>query len=423
MVKFRNKTILLLIISILLLALPANAKERSLKNLPQPDWNFRLLQAFYKTAEFVFVITDVEDSTAYKDIWMRCKQLSMPHVRPIVKHENQLNEKDYGKHMLVCGPVHCFRKWDDFGLPIKRIQDGFRFGPDSFHDANDGMFFVSSDGRRVAYAGNSLNSLDGLLRTICGLYQYTIVQNSIPAHFGNFLNNRFNSRGHIDLKIARQRYLNRTLISRHYVFHYSDRIGDAVTLKAKANDFDQYFDEAIAALELDSPDYKIHCYIYADQNEKFILSGTPGPGGVTYGKEIHTLGFDFVEHESIHVLFNNAVAHGASNFFGEGITQYYEYITDAKSLSAARKTIRKYLNEPIEKWANDSIFFFNTPTENRWPVAYQASGLFVKFLIEHHGLDKFKQFYGKLDVEAGFLEVYGKPLEDMVREWKRAEQE
>ena len=422
MKKIKNKTTLLLIISVLLFALQTNAKEILLKDLPQPDWNFTLLQAFFKTVEFVFVITDVEDSTAYKDIWMRCKQRSMPNVKIIVKHENQLSEEDYRKHMLVCGPVHCFRKWDDFGLPIERIQDGFRFGPDSFDDANDGIFFISSDTTRVACAGNSLSSIDGLLRTIGGLYQYTIVQNSVPAHFGNFVRGQFHSRGHIDLRKERETYLNRTTTSRHYVFHYSDHIADDGKFNIKANHFDQYCDEAITKLELENPDYKIHCYIYADQNEKFVLSGTPGPGGVSYGKEIHTLGFDFVEHESIHVLFNNAVAHGNSTFFGEGIRQYYEYITDSDSLAAGRKTIRKYLNEPIEKWANGSIFFFGTPTENRWPVAYPASGLFVKYLIDNHGLDKFKQFYGKLDVEAGFLEVYGKPLAEMVKEWKEAEQ-
>ena len=194
------------------------------------------------------------------------------------------------------------------------------------------------------------------------------------------------------------------------------------SLRQRQKNFDQYCDEAITKLELKQPDYKIHCYIYTDENEKFILSGTPGPGGVTYGKEIHTLGFDPIEHESIHVLFNNSIVQSNNNFFNEGIRQYYEYITDSKSLAAGRKTVRKYLNEPIEKWANGSIYFFSTPSENRWPVAYPASGLFVKYLIDNHGLDKFKHFYGKLDVEAGFLEIYEKPLADMVKEWKKAEQ-
>jgi hypothetical protein len=416
-----KKVILLSTVLVCLFPFQISAQGRSIKDLPQPDWKFKLLQAFFKTAEFVFVITDVEDSVAYKNIWMNCKDHSMPNVRIVVKHENQLAKEDYDKHMLVCGPIHCFKKWDTFSLPIKRVQDGFQFGPESFGDANDGIFFVSSDKTRVAYTGNTLGPIDGLLRTITGLYQYTIVQNSIPAHFGNFVRGQFNSRGHIDLRKERETYLNRTTTSRHYVFHYSDKIADAGRLSVKANHFDQYFDEAITRLELEQPDYKIHCYIYADENEKFILSGTPGPGGVTYGKEIHTLGFDFVEHESVHVLFNNAVAQPNNNFFNEGIRQYYEYITDAKSLAAGRKTVRKYLNEPIEKWANESINFFGTPTENRWPVAYPASGLFVKYLIDNYGLDKFKQFYGKLDIEAGFLDVYGEPLADVVKEWKDAE--
>jgi hypothetical protein len=421
--KFKNKTTLLSIISILLFALRTNAKESSLKDLPQPDWNFKLVQAFFKTDEFVFVITDVEDSGAYEDICTRGKRPPMPNVRVTVKHEDLLSEEDYSKHMLVCGPIHCFKKWAAFGLPIERIQDGFRFGPHSFNDANDGILFISSDVTRIALTGNSLNPIDGLLRTMAGLYQYTIVQNSIPAHFGNFMNGQFNSRGHIDLRKERTKYLNREVASKYYVFHYSDRVSGSDTIKAKAKNFDTYCDEAIVELALDQPDYKIHCYIYSDENEKFILSGTPGRGGVTYGKEIHTLGFDFVEHESIHVLFNNGVAQPNNNFFNEGIRQYYEYMTNPKSLEAGRKTVKKYLNEPMEKWANGSINFFSTPSENRWPVAYPASGLFVKHLIDNHGLDKFKQFYGKLDVEAGFLDVYGKPLADMVKEWKEAEQE
>jgi hypothetical protein len=421
--KFKTKLILLSIILICLLPIQISAQGRSIKDLPQPDWKFKLLQAFFKTAEFVFVITDVEDSVTYKNIWTLCKKRSMPNVRIVVKHENQLAEDDYDKHMLVCGPIHCFKKWDTFGIPIKQIQDGFQFGPNSFNDANDGVFFISSDTTRVAYTGNTLSPIYGLLRTITGLYQYTIVQNSIPAHFGNFVRGQFDSRGHIDLRKERKTYLNRTTTSRHYVFHYSDKIADTSKFNVKANHFDQYCEEAIARLELEQPDYKIHCYIYTDENEKFVLSGTPGPGGVTYGKEIHTLGFDFIEHESIHVLFNYAVAQPNNNFFNEGIRQYYEYITDTKSLAEGRKTVRKYLNEPIEKWANGSIYFFGTPTENRWPVAYPASGLFVKYLVDNHGLDKFKQFYRKLDVEAGFLEVYGKPLADMVKEWKEAEQE
>lgn len=417
-----RKIILLSTILIVLLLSQIHAQDRTLKDLPQPDWNFELFQKFYKTDEYLLVITDVKDKITYEDIWRRCKSINLnPDVKAIVKYENQLDEQDYRKHIFVCGPIDSFERWKSFGLPIEKIQGGFKFGPYTFTDKEDGILFLSSDARRVVYTGNSLSPLDKLLRTLGGLFQYTIVQHGVPGHFGNLVNGQFDYSGHIDLRKEREKHLNREVTSKHFVFHYSDKVSNSDKLEAKAANFDKYCDEAIDKLELEQPDYKIHSYIYSDENEKLLLSGTPGRGGVTYGKEIHTFGFDTVEHESIHVLFNNAIAQSNNNFFNEGIRQYYEYITDAESLEAGRKTVRKYLNEPIEKWANDSIYFFSTPSENGWPVAYPVSGLFVKFLIDHHGLDKFKRFYGRVDIDAGFLEVYGKPLVDMVKEWKNAE--
>lgn len=396
-----------------------HAQGSSVKDLPQPDWNFELFQKFYKIDQYVFVITDVEDTVTYKDIWMRCKSICFdPDVEAIVKYENQLDEEDYRKHMFVCGPIHSFDRWESFGLPIEKVRGGFRFGPYTFTDKDDGILFLRSDVRRVVYTGNSLSPIDKLLRTFGGLFQYTIVQHGVPAHFGNFVNDRFDSCGHIDLRKERERCLSYKLESRYYVFHYSDKTVDIEMLKSRAAAFDNYCDEVVLRLELDKPDYKINAYIYSDENEKLLLSGSPGGGAVTYGKEIHTLGFGCIEHETVHVLFNNAVAEPNNNFFNEGIRQYYEYITNPESLEEGKKTVKKYLNEPIEKWANGSVYFFSTPSVNGWPVAYPASGLFVKFLIDHHGLEKFKEFYKKKDIENEFLEVYRKSLADMIKEWK-----
>ena len=389
MKNFKNRNTMLSIISILLFALQTNAKESSLKDLPQPDWNFELFQKFYKTNEYVFVITDVDDKVTYKEIWTRCKSIK-PDAKAIVKYENQLDEQNYRKHIFVCGPIDSFDRWKSFGLPIEKVQGGFRFGTYTFTDKDDGICFLSSDASRIVYTGNSLSPIGKLLGTMCGLYQYTIVQNGVPAHVGNFVNDKFDSSGHIDLRKEREKHLNRRLDSKYYVFHYSDKVCSSETIKTKAANFDKYCDKAVAELKLQRPDYKITCYIYSDENEKFLLSLIPGPGGVTYGKEIHTLGFDAIEHESVHVLFNGAVAQPNNNFFNEGIRQYYEFITVPESLEKGRITVRKYLNEPIEKWADESINFFNTPVENRWYVAYPASGLFVKFLVNNHGLKKFK---------------------------------
>ena len=99
--KFKNRTILLSIISILIFALGTKAKESSLKNLPQPDMSFELIQRFYRTNEYMFVLNDVEDTVKYKNIWMKCKMIK-PDVRAILKYENQLHEQESKRlHLLA----------------------------------------------------------------------------------------------------------------------------------------------------------------------------------------------------------------------------------------------------------------------------------------------------------------------------------
>lgn len=393
------------------------AQDDASSDLPQPDWTFERVMRFYETDRYVFVIATIEDTVTYKGIWERAKSIK-PDVEAEVKYENQLDLEDFQERMFICGTIQAFDSWDAFGLPIEKIPGGFRFGSYSFVGKDDGILFLSSDASRFVYAGNSLSAIDKLLRTIGGLFQYTIVADGVPRHFGNFVNNQFDPRGHIDLEKERSQQLGGKLESRYFVFHYSPQAMDIESLEIAATELDIYVEELALGLELDKPNYKIHAYIYSDENEKLLLSGHPGRGGITYGKEMHVLGLEPIEHETVHVLFNSEVSTANSNFFNEGIVSYYSFTTSERDLENAKEIVKKYLAEPIEEWANGSIYFFYTPSENGWPVAYPASGLFVKFLIDYHGLAKFKEFYKIADIEAGFIKTYGKSLTEMVVEWK-----
>jgi hypothetical protein len=50
--------------------------------------------------------------------------------------------------------------------------------------------------------------------------------------------------------------------------------------------------------------------------------------------------------------------------------------------------------------------FWGGPSENNWPIAYNISGLFVKYLIDNWGLDTFKRFYAMTDREKAYKEIY-----------------
>ena len=400
----------------------AHPQIDSIDNLPQPDWQFELNQRFYNSHQRIFVIANARESDEYKRIWQRTKSLDRIGGTK-VKRESQLQPDDFQGGLFICGLVRDFTNWDDFGLPIIKIPRGFRFGDCNFTDKDDGILLLNNSATRFVYAGNSLSAIDKLLKFPGGLFQYTIVQKGVPSHFGNLTDNQFDPSKYTDLAKERARYLDRRLESKYFAFHYSPKAPDIETLQQRAVDFDNYVEEINITLALGKPDYKVQVYLYADEKEKLLLSGHPGPsGGWAYGREIHLLGFGSLEHETTHVLFNSAVSAGNSNFFSEGIVQYYLFTTSREKLETAKGIVKKHLKEPIEKWADGSVSFWATPAENKYPVAYPASGLFVKVLIDQHGLAKFKQFYKKTDIETGFMEIYGTPLAKMIDEWKSDDQ-
>jgi len=393
------------------------AQDISLNHLPQPDMS---LPAHFCNleGEILIVKTEVKDTVRYNELLSRCKGVcTSPGPRPI-RHELELVEDDHEKRMIICGPIADFKKWNSFELPIERIKNGFRLGTYTFTHKDDGIFFISSDGNKFVFTGNSLTAIDKLLRSMFGFYQYQIVQNGIITHFGHLIDDRFDAKGHLDLEKERARYLPRRLESAYYVFHYSKRVPEFETIKSKAIQLDDFCNKALIDLELTKPVFKIPCYIYSSETEKFIFTGFPGGGAVTYGRDIHSLGFGSIEHETVHALFNNLVSEPSGNFFNEGIQQYYEQKIYPEVLARDKELSKKYMNEPIEKWANDSINFFSTPSENGRFLAYPISGLFVKYLLENYGLSKFKEFYIKTDTESGFEEVYGETLKDVVMKWK-----
>jgi hypothetical protein len=187
----------------------------------------------------------------------------------------------------------------------------------------------------------------------------------------------------------------------------------------KANILDRYYENVVSDLGLDAQGGKIVCYLYGDEKEKLILTGVPGGGGYTYGGNIHVLGIGIVKHESIHVLWKRSVGAPPNNFFNEGICKYYEFKVSPEAYKAAVEIAKQYVEEPIEQWADETINFFSTPSLNGWPVAYPVSGLFVRYLIEEYGLEKFKEFYMREDTGEAFLELYNLSLRDALSAFKK----
>ncbi len=212
--------------------------------------------------------------------------------------------------------------------------------------------------------------------------------------------------------------------SRYYTFRFSEKL-NFDTLQAKSIEYDQFCDNVIRLLELSAPTEKIQCYIYSDESEAALTGFLHSGGGFALPKnEIHTFGYFALEHESAHILFNNAVCWPQSSFFSEGLRQFVEHKLYPHLLERDKDIAKRYLDQPIESWANGTKDFWESAKDDWITVSYPISGLFVRFLIDAHGLDKFKEFYRKLDIslsvdlENKFSDVYKTPLHNAIQHWK-----
>ena len=54
----------------------------------------------------------------------------------------------------------------------------------------------------------------------------------------------------------------------------------------------------------------------------------------------------------------------------------------------------------------DGETFWNAAKENNYPISYELSGLFVKYLIDNLGLNTFKKLFIQKDLSKTYLELY-----------------
>lgn len=220
--------------------------------------------------------------------------------------------------------------------------------------------------------------------------------------------------------------LTHKLQTSRFLFRYSDNFPYASKLQSKASSYDAFCDTVSRILRLPKASFKTNVYLYADSVEQFqCFKGWPAlreNQAVSLIREIHANGLGAIEHEAVHILANDLIAYAKSSFFAEGIEQYVELVRSNDKFRKAVTIANNHISEPWETWANDSIAFWATGSDESIVVAYPVSGLFVKYLIEWRGLDTFKVFYRRIRTEAStegaFTITYGYPLSTAISEFK-----
>ena len=379
----------------------------------QEENYFKFLDKFYRTDSIILVKCKIEASDQKMYNHFIAILMEKDSVTIIAKDENQLNSSDLEKHMLFFGITKKYQKLNEFSPEALKItQNGFAFGPYIFNDSLDVIYLYSSDATKLFYIGNSAASLESVFNTYSAFLQYQVMQKFANTHYGTLEKDRFVKSLDVDMVNERKNsmYYAET---KYYNFYYSKKFGKEYATRELMAQIDSKVDNIIKKLELKNPSRKIDCYLYYDKNEKIRLSHTFGEGNAMIKAwENHCTDLGSLEHESVHILFNNQIITNDDwTFLGEGIVEYY-FSLEGDYWYWLKSKVKNYENIPINEYLTDRRKFWNGSN-----LSYPLSGHFCRFLIDKYGLDSFKKLF-IVGLDNGFEEVYGIGKAEIVKAWK-----
>lgn len=412
-------TLLLIVISVV------SFGQNNYFSIPEYDCNNTSINKITETGEIVFVFPNSSDSLVYLE-WtsLTRERASNFSINVLVRFEHELTENDFEKSMIIVGIINDFKNWERFEVPILKQTNGFEFGEMTFQLPEQSMFYISdtsASAMRMVMTGNSLASLQHVTNYPRAGYCYSIFEKGIITYFGNCTNGYFDKSKHVDLTYLKNTHY-RKIKTSYYNFHISLRLEDQIdSFKTKLDSFDLFVEDIVRFFEIPKPSYRIPCFIHFDQEEISYISThfDHACEGKTWGvlnlNEIHSKGFNgAIEHETAHILFNSEYNNFMLTFFSEGIVKYYEMIKYPEQLAYGIATAIKYSDEDLIPVILGLENFF------QGSKYYNISGVFVKYLIDRWGLEKFKQFYRADNIEIGFKDTFNVDLSyslEGYREW------
>ncbi|MEW6194813.1 MAG: carbohydrate-binding module family 20 domain-containing protein [Bacteroidota bacterium] len=328
-----------------------------------------------------------------------------------IKYEDELDSLDLKKHLQFYGPIGSYVHLQKFLPKVLTVtENGFSFGPYDFTDSLDAISIFPSECDRYFQISNSFTGLKTLWTTFQYLSQYFIMQNWAITHHGFLLNNEFDPANHYDVwKLRKKQLIEKS--TKYYTFYYDPSVfvnkqnADSLFLNE-----DKKVDNILSFFGLAQPERKIECFLYKDFAQKYYLSATPGSGNIFIkAYQNHSIGLGVVEHESIHILFNDRVG-SLTSFFSEGVVGYYYACKDSSSWKRTRMLITNSVDFSIKKYLVSSRFNFSSED-------YAASAFFIKYLIDSYGLEKFKSFCKAKSIEEGFAGIYGMNIDQVYADW------
>lgn len=401
----------------LILALLTGCKNSyiDIKTIPRPDCSGEtsIWKEFDKHLVKLLVIPDSpSDSVKFKRMFNFKKG---QYHDTLIKRESELTPVDYTKGLDIYGNINDFKNWEKFDLPIKKLDYGYEFENLSYQNKFDGIYYISKD--RQVFSGNSLKIIWEIQTTMTTYYKYIIFKKGLLSKYC-LPDDRI-----IDIDIIRETNFTPSLSKYFNIFvdkKFSEtKITDSVVI------------DICQRMRITFPDFKINAFLHDDANSTrlftnfFFMTGCD-----TLGKDflintvamngIHTNGLDLemIKHETFHLLWNTIVGSpGNQSFLSEGIQEYYQQLLDSSRIKKNFQILNRYSDYNIENLIirGNGQDFWGGPSENNWPIAYNISGLFVKYLIDNWGLESFKEFYIITDRERAYKTIYDMSYNEIIQ--------
>ena len=383
---------------------------------PQYDCEQKIV---WEMKKVTIVIPD--DSTV---VWADAKKFgdkfSRRGIEVTVKTESKLQESDLDSNLCIMGPVTSYSQWNRLGIPVKKTIRGFEIGDFSFDDPLHAFSYTSTTYPvRIAISGNSLNALKQVEEEAVFGFEFTVFKNYVLELIGNG--------SHIvDMNAVKKSHYT-PIESKYFVFMVSKNLilEDKKSNDAEIEEFDNHVEVFVEKMKLNLPENKLIMYIHATPEDiKYFSSYLDAlcSDGIMYGYVtndyvIHSWNWTkhIVEHEVNHYIFNQQINAAPATFLSEGVVVWYEYRKNAEM----GRFIFQGAVEHIDYDLTDAVLgkenFF------QGDKFYFISALFTDYLMDTFGLDKFKELfnYDRRDLLSGFEKTYGKPLSEILEEYKK----
>ncbi len=192
--------------------------------------------------------------------------------------------------------------------------------------------------------------------------------------------------------------------TKHYVFHYAKNSLAEKDLNYIAETQEEAYLNILTMLKIEDKFQKIKYYIYQSEDEKKRLMGDDGfAQAIWHDNSIHIIYTENIkplgEHEDTHLLtLSWGVAVG---FFQEGLAEYTSGCVWGKDKQPSELFVQKGLNsKKIPDFKNFfSHIFWTRNADKNIEYYYPLAGTFTRFLINKFGLEKYKEFYMKINRE------------------------